>query len=179
MQGAGSPGSSVQWGPWGGAGMAVQVAGFMQRMARLGLGVLPPPIGLDALSHALRTAWAPRLQQGSPVTVGENQACMCSRPHTVNHRPHSPHVKACASTSWYRILYDMKVVLSLQPIFSFGIGYSLRLVSRQLSWRTSCEPRHLGLQWRHSVQPREGPKTGWARAPRLLASIRQSTVLFP
>ncbi len=73
LQEAGSPGSSVQWGPWGGAGMAVQVAGFMQRMARLGLGVLPPPTGLAALSHALRCAWVPRLQQGSPVTVGKRQ----------------------------------------------------------------------------------------------------------
>ena len=74
LQGAGSPGSSVQWGPWGGAGMAVQVPGFMQRMARLGLGALLPPTGLAALSHALRSAWAPRLQQGSPVTVGRVHA---------------------------------------------------------------------------------------------------------
>jgi len=71
LQGAGCPGSSVQWGAWGGAGMAVQVTGFMERMARMGLGILLPPIGLAALSHVLQSAWTPRWQEGCPTTVGK------------------------------------------------------------------------------------------------------------
>lgn len=71
-QGGGRPGSSVQWGAWGGGGgMAAQVTGFMERMARIGLGVLPPATGLAVLANVLQAAWAPRLQTGSPITVGE------------------------------------------------------------------------------------------------------------
>ena len=60
----------MQWGAWGGGGMAVQVAGFMERMKRMGLGVLPPPQGLAALARALKMAWSPCLTQGPPITVG-------------------------------------------------------------------------------------------------------------
>lgn len=61
----------MQWGAWGGAGMAVQVTGFMERMARMGLGILLPPTGLAALSHVLQSAWNPRLQESCPTTVGK------------------------------------------------------------------------------------------------------------
>lgn len=68
----------MQWGAWGGGGMAVQVAGFMERMARMGLGVLPPPRGLAALARALKMAWSPCLTQGPPVTIGAPPAA-CPR----------------------------------------------------------------------------------------------------
>lgn len=38
-QGQGLPGLAVQWGSWGGSGMAVRSAGFVQRMERMGLGI--------------------------------------------------------------------------------------------------------------------------------------------
>lgn len=70
MQGAGRPGSAVQWGAWGGAGMALRVPGFMERMARLGLGVLQPPAGLAVLAQVLRGAWRPSATQRA-VVLGE------------------------------------------------------------------------------------------------------------
>ena len=70
MQAAGRPGSAVQWGAWGGAGMALRVPGFMERMARLGLGVLQPPAGLAALAQVLRGVWRPATGQRA-VVVGE------------------------------------------------------------------------------------------------------------
>lgn len=39
MQGQGRLGLSVQWGNWGGGGMAVRNDGFIQRMERMGLGI--------------------------------------------------------------------------------------------------------------------------------------------
>lgn len=38
-QSQGWPGLAVQWGNWGGGGMAVRSRGFVQRMERLGLGL--------------------------------------------------------------------------------------------------------------------------------------------
>lgn len=39
LQGCGRPSLAVQWGTWGGGGMAVRNDGFMQRMERVGLGI--------------------------------------------------------------------------------------------------------------------------------------------
>ena len=69
VQAAGQPGVAVQWGAWGGAGMALRVPGFLERMARRGLGMLHPAMGLAALSQALRSASGP-VERAAPVLVG-------------------------------------------------------------------------------------------------------------
>jgi hypothetical protein len=46
--------TSVQWGAWAGAGMASR--GVMERLKRLGQGILEPAAGLSALAAALRGA---------------------------------------------------------------------------------------------------------------------------
>jgi hypothetical protein len=51
---AGAPCTSMQWGAWGGGGMA-EASGVEARMERLGVGVLSPAQGLAALESAL---WA-------------------------------------------------------------------------------------------------------------------------
>ncbi len=71
MQAAGRPATAVQWGAWGGGGMAARVPGFAARMERTGLGLLPPEAGLSVLAAVLAGAAAPvrgRLQQ--PVVIG-------------------------------------------------------------------------------------------------------------
>lgn len=45
---------ALQWGAWGGAGMAAADAALAARLARAGMGMLPPPQGLQALAAALR-----------------------------------------------------------------------------------------------------------------------------
>lgn len=62
-QARGVPGTAVQWGAWSGSGMAVTVAGFMERMARLGLGVVRPAVGLSVLAQVLASAWQPSAAQ--------------------------------------------------------------------------------------------------------------------
>ena len=44
---------ALQWGAWGGGGMAAE-AGQAARLARSGMGLLPPGSGLAALAGALR-----------------------------------------------------------------------------------------------------------------------------
>ena len=44
---------SVQWGPWSGGGMAYQDAGTEARMRRMGIGLVSPMEGLEALCHVL------------------------------------------------------------------------------------------------------------------------------
>ena len=66
-QAAGQPGSAVQWGAWGGAGMAARVPGFLQRVARRGLGVLRPAAGLAVLEQALAAAGRPRPGSAHPA----------------------------------------------------------------------------------------------------------------
>ncbi len=68
-QARGQPATAVQWGAWGGAGMALRVPGFLERSARRGLGVLRPAAGLAALLHALRSAGGHRVR-ARPVLVG-------------------------------------------------------------------------------------------------------------
>ena len=43
--------------------MAVTVAGFMERMARLGLGIVRPNVGLSVLAQVLNSAWQPAAAQ--------------------------------------------------------------------------------------------------------------------
>jgi hypothetical protein len=45
---------ALQWGAWGGAGMAAADAALAARLARAGMGMLPPPQGVKALATALR-----------------------------------------------------------------------------------------------------------------------------
>ena len=51
-QAAGVPGASVQWGAWGGGGMAAE-SGIEGRMQRMGIGVLSPAQGLAGLAAVL------------------------------------------------------------------------------------------------------------------------------
>ena len=62
----------MQWGAWGGSGMATRVRGFMDRMARMGLGVLQPAQGLAVVGRVLAAAASPfrPLSPVSPVLVG-------------------------------------------------------------------------------------------------------------
>ena len=59
MQAKGSTVTSIQWGAWGGNGMAVRTPGFMERMARLGLGIVEPYVGVTVLAQVLSIAWSP------------------------------------------------------------------------------------------------------------------------
>jgi hypothetical protein len=52
-QAGGAPGVSVQWGAWGGGGMAAE-SGVEARMERMGVGVLSPDQGMCALEAMLR-----------------------------------------------------------------------------------------------------------------------------
>ena len=53
---SGMPMLSVQWGAWGGSGMATRDAGTARRMERLGIGMLQPFDGLMALQAILEDA---------------------------------------------------------------------------------------------------------------------------
>lgn len=44
---------SLQWGAWGGGGMAAADKTLAARLARAGMGMLPPAAGLAALTGAL------------------------------------------------------------------------------------------------------------------------------
>ena len=72
VQASGRATSSVQWGAWGGSGMATRVHGFMDRMARMGLGVLQPAQGLAVIGRVLAAAACPFASPPplSPVIVG-------------------------------------------------------------------------------------------------------------
>ena len=60
----GLPGVSLQWGAWGGLGMATQEGPLLSRLARLGMGALQPVQGLATLQHVIQGA--PRMAL-SPV----------------------------------------------------------------------------------------------------------------
>ncbi len=47
--------------------MAIRVPGFMERMARRGLGVVQPAVGLAIMARALAAAWRPL--SGQPGTA--------------------------------------------------------------------------------------------------------------
>lgn len=51
----------MQWGAWGGTGMAV-VHNLLPRIIKSGLGVLPPAAGVAALAAVLRQSAAPPAQ---------------------------------------------------------------------------------------------------------------------
>lgn len=52
-QGAGLPAVAVQWGNWGGGGMAVKNKGFIERMEKMGLGIIDPGVGLGVMARML------------------------------------------------------------------------------------------------------------------------------
>ena len=62
-EGSGSPVTSLQWGPWAGAGMAGRLGSTAARAAALGLGMITPTAGLAALEAAAS------LGPASPATV--------------------------------------------------------------------------------------------------------------
>ena len=72
MQGSGQAAVSVQWGAWGGSGMAMW-PGFKERMARLGLGIVQPAVGLSIIARLLAGLQdvATASTSPTPVTVGE------------------------------------------------------------------------------------------------------------
>jgi hypothetical protein len=47
--------ASVQWGPWAGAGMAALSTRLAKRLTRLGLRLISPWTGLNALGACLHT----------------------------------------------------------------------------------------------------------------------------
>jgi hypothetical protein len=51
----GLPGASLQWGAWGGTGMAV-AHNLLPRIVKSGLGVLQPAVGVAALASVLAAA---------------------------------------------------------------------------------------------------------------------------
>lgn len=82
MQAAGTCATSVQWGAWGGSGMAIRTPGFMERMARLGLGVVEPEVGVTVLARVLGIAWKPL------------------RSHVNQHALFTGSVRSCTSPGW-------------------------------------------------------------------------------
>jgi len=57
----GLPGVSLQWGAWGGMGMAAQEGPLLARLARLGMGAIQPVQGLTTLQRFLQgTDYGPR-----------------------------------------------------------------------------------------------------------------------
>lgn len=50
---AGTPAASLQWGAWAGAGMATRDATTAARVARHGMGLIPPAVGLAALQSLM------------------------------------------------------------------------------------------------------------------------------
>jgi acyl carrier protein len=52
-QGSGVPAVAVQWGNWGGGGMAVRNKGFIERMEKMGLGIIDPDRGLSIMARML------------------------------------------------------------------------------------------------------------------------------
>lgn len=66
----GSVGTGVQWGAWGGSGMAIRTPGFMERMARMGLGIVQPATGLSILNRLLNLTWRPPFPAMPALFVG-------------------------------------------------------------------------------------------------------------
>ena len=59
------PGASLQWGAWGGTGMAV-VHNLLPRVVKSGLGVLAPARGVAALASVLALSAPPAQLVVSP-----------------------------------------------------------------------------------------------------------------
>ena len=50
--------------------MAIRTPGFMERMARMGLGIVQPATGLSILNRLLSFAWRPPLPAMPALFVG-------------------------------------------------------------------------------------------------------------
>lgn len=68
-QASGRPVVAVQWGNWGGGGMAVANKGFIDRMERMGLGILEPWTGLEIMARLLGETAGPTAALQRPVQV--------------------------------------------------------------------------------------------------------------
>ena len=68
--GAGTPMASVQWGAWAGAGMAASNATTAVRLQRLGLGLLSPEQGLQALDSILSCSQSASVQAAAVFDWG-------------------------------------------------------------------------------------------------------------
>lgn len=64
----GVPIIAVQWGNWGGGGMAVRSAGFISRMKSMGLGIIEPNVGLSTMDRIL--SWTMYSKYHLSVVVG-------------------------------------------------------------------------------------------------------------
>jgi hypothetical protein len=71
-QAGGAPGVSVQWGAWGGGGMAAE-SGVEARMERMGVGVLSPDQGMCALEAMLSARRSPAGRQRCTGGAGDSQ----------------------------------------------------------------------------------------------------------
>lgn len=77
--------TSMQWGAWGGTGMAV-AHNLLPRIIKSGLGVLPPADGVAALAAVLRQSAAPPAQvvispfDWSKLMAGADRVFPVSRP---------------------------------------------------------------------------------------------------
>ena len=67
MQGLGA--SSLQWGAWGGSGMAAAEGPVLARLARLGLGAVQPEQGLTALQRVLHSMTVARVAGANLLIV--------------------------------------------------------------------------------------------------------------
>ena len=61
--------SSIQWGGWAGGGMASGDASTIARLARMGMGLIEPKLGLAALAGVLQSASAVRSVPLAQLTV--------------------------------------------------------------------------------------------------------------
>lgn len=94
--------TSLQWGAWGGTGMAV-AHNLLPRIIKSGLGVLPPAAGLAALAAVLRARAAPPAIHCVAVRVAQTDGWR---------RPHLPGEGASSS----------QLLLSLQNLVICQIG---------------------------------------------------------
>lgn len=74
LQGQGRPGLAVQWGNWGGGGMAVRNKGFIERMERMGLGI--------GELHGWACLGLRGTPCGSRCATAEGAMSACIAPHT-------------------------------------------------------------------------------------------------
>ena len=64
----GSPAVSMQWGAWGGTGMAASDTRLLAALARAGMGAVLPPQGLAALSGVLTALQSSRMARAGAAS---------------------------------------------------------------------------------------------------------------
>ena len=114
----GLPVTSMQWGAWGGTGMAV-AHNLLPRIIKSGLGVLAPTAGLVALSSMLQ------------------QAAACSLPSFG-----LPAQLVVSPLEWHKLMAGAKVVFPLFSEFSASAAPGVRNVAPvQVELEQSRPPR--------------------------------------